>query len=433
MHHDHVGVHVDNTAWKNIRAEQKSAYSIRVCTYNLMLAVVPPIRYNGQRQRSMRVAENVKRLESDVGQIDVLVLQELISEHQAVSSSLEKIGFGYRTEPLYSRLDLTDVKLVPGGIVIFSRYPICHNKNPHLVFRNACSGADCFVAKGAVHCRIMVDGRPINLFGTHLQAWNTSVGRSIRKQQLVQMRQFIESRNISPAEPVVITGDFNMDMYSDVRGIKDLKEILGMRISRRLLSGNSSSFTSDPRSNELVGNDDDTMYSTAEWPSGCYDEYLEQMRCVCCPQEWLDYIGWSQYHLRPFRSVMWSVPLKARERFEIRMNLTTTRKIADISDHYPVVGVLHWSTANGPDRLLDRVMGRVDRSRSSTPRSSLIAVYNRFGREISRNMSMPFTTVVCIGAPTDPSVLRSGWIVLTLLLVIVVSVTVRGRRIGIDE
>ena len=42
------------------------------------------------------------------------------------------------------------------------------------------------------------------------------IGDGVREAQAVETRKFIDDQNIPAAEPVIITGDFNIDFYIQV-------------------------------------------------------------------------------------------------------------------------------------------------------------------------------------------------------------------------
>ena len=51
-------------------------WSLNICTYNLMLPIDEPIRYNGQYERASRVIHDIDMVTP--GGIDVIILQELM-------------------------------------------------------------------------------------------------------------------------------------------------------------------------------------------------------------------------------------------------------------------------------------------------------------------------------------------------------------------
>ena len=111
------------------------------------------------------------------------------------------------------------------------------------------------------------------------------------------------------------------------------------------LAPSSHPFSSDPNTNSLVGNDDAAMYSTRLYPHGCYGTYLDTLSCPCCPQELLDYIGYSELHLRP---ATWhcAVVLIKTEPFVMKLNMTTERQMTDLSDHYPLIASMAWASSS---------------------------------------------------------------------------------------
>lgn len=138
---------------------------------------------------------------------DAVVLQEAFSprHRQAMIEALAD-EYPYWSEPLGQDQLLSQ----NGGVVILSRWPILHQNQT--VFE-ACGGVDCMVKKGVVHTTIEKLGRPIHLFGLHLQA--DADNAAVRSAQLGELKAFVDQQAIAPEEPVLIAGDFNVDALSD--------------------------------------------------------------------------------------------------------------------------------------------------------------------------------------------------------------------------
>ena len=311
-------------------------WRVNVCVYNVMLPVAAPIRFNGQDERANRIPEAIQRLSSTVPDLDVVVFIELISPptRKIILEAMSKLGWIYVSDILSSGMFSSSLKLVNGGIVVMSRYPIIFQYN--YIFEHLCEGYDCSACKGVVFCRIQKGNNIFNILCTHLQAWDTPVAKQIRKEQILDCQKVLESIGIPLDEPVIIAGDFNIDFYTRQTEIDILTDILRMTICDK--KAGSPDFTSDPSINQLMGNDEDSKYATDFYPKGCYAEYVRTMRCPCCPQEWLDYIGFSNVHLAPATSVMYAYVLKADTPFLAHINITTERNISDLSDHFPVIG-----------------------------------------------------------------------------------------------
>jgi endonuclease/exonuclease/phosphatase family metal-dependent hydrolase len=188
-----------------IRSVPDAARRIKVMTYNVMLlngAVFPGIKHTD------RVNWLVPQITSRHRDIDVFVFQEVFDEiaRGRLQSKMADAGYPYMTElgfaPLYD----------DAGVVIQSRYPIEVGLLSSFP-ASMCSGADCLARKGVVYARVNKLGRRYHIFGTHLQAGNDS---ATRREQLVEMRNFANILPILPDEPVLMAGDFNIDMEGDV-------------------------------------------------------------------------------------------------------------------------------------------------------------------------------------------------------------------------
>ena len=309
-------------------------WDLTVCTYNLMLTVPQPIRYNGQMERAKRIPTVLKDIDEKTP-LDVVVFQELIAPacRKVVLKGMKKAGWKHASKLLSTNPFSASLKIVSGGVMVCSKYPILFEKN--LVFRGECEGFDCNACKGAVFCRIAKGQNVFNLIATHLQAWDTPKAKRIRQIQARDCARLLASMNLASDEVVLFAGDFNIDFYTRQKELRRMCEILDMSIAK--IEKESPRFTSDPSTNQLMGNDEDIMYATDKYPNGCYEEYMRDGFCPCCPQEWLDYIGHSLSHRVPTSHTMRAIRAKSRESFSMKFNMTTERDSRDVSDHYPVV------------------------------------------------------------------------------------------------
>ncbi|CAM2065440.1 Sphingomyelin phosphodiesterase [Sulfidibacter corallicola] len=105
-----------------------------------------------------------------------------------------------------------------GGVFIASRWPILHQED--LVYdESVCEASDCLSEKGVMYARIekSLDGmsRTYHLFGSHLQADYPGDDNShVRASQLNELRRFVDALGIPADEPVIMAGDFNVDLDS---------------------------------------------------------------------------------------------------------------------------------------------------------------------------------------------------------------------------
>jgi hypothetical protein len=105
------------------------------------------------------------------------------------------------------------------GIALLSRYPIV--KSELFVFKatqRKLFPLSILTRKGVLYAEIKVNGSIIGVFGTHLFWGRTKKQIAIRKNQITELRQFVESKR-DDDKPVIISGDFNTmtPQYEDLR------------------------------------------------------------------------------------------------------------------------------------------------------------------------------------------------------------------------
>ena len=322
-----------------------------VLTYNTMLTVPEPIRFNGQNQRAKAIPEAVYTLHMK-SPIDVVVFNELISQSDATELLHRLSLLGWRHQSQTIPYAYTKCQFLSGGVYIVSRYPIvAHGIH---VF-SSCSGVDCLVSKGVVYCEIVKDDQHIHIFGTHLQAWNTLGGRTARHSQLKELATFMRFWVGRTKCPVLLCGDLNIDRYSQSEALESALTRLGMCFPTDSVRGHP--YTVDPASNTLVGNDDPSMYTSVSHPNGCYDEYMSTLHCVCCKPEWLDYILYSTTHLQPSTCHIRAIRLRC-EPYDMRFSATITRQHQDLSDHFPLLANFTFPRITSSEKLVVNTRGQ---------------------------------------------------------------------------
>lgn len=298
-----------------------------MCTYNVLAPVAPPIRMTSQATRMSLIPGEVAAFEADI----VCVQESIVpAQHRILSAGMQREGYYHETEPL-SKMG----KVVNGGVVIFSKYPI--EAQEQVVFTGPCDGSDCLAAKGLVYARINRFGVLYHFVGVHFQAWPNARSREIRKSQAQQTGAFLAK--LPKTEPVIVLGDLNVDLYSERRHLMDLLELLDCDMMPR---AGPQMFTSDPATNFLMGIDETTAYSSPEHPGGCEELHMKSGSCACAPQEWLDYVLVPRGGMKPDAGQMECRPVK--HEFYGQVNMTTWRTLEDLSDHYPVVGSLFYKS-----------------------------------------------------------------------------------------
>jgi endonuclease/exonuclease/phosphatase family metal-dependent hydrolase len=301
---------------------------INVLVWNIMIPVLPPLRYFGQFERAERIPEVIQTINESETILDVIVFNELIPLviYDIITSKLQDLGFFYTTKRIQ------DILTESGGISIYSRYPIVDEG--HTLYGSECAISDCLSAKGVVYAKIDKMGFIANILGTHFQAGEQY--QSIREAQTQMVSNFIKKLNIPKEEPLLFCGDLNMCRFLNNAEIKHLTYKLNMDLPQ--ISESSHPFTFDPRINPLVGIDDPTQYVSREYPNGCADHYYNTKNCICCDNQWLDFSLVSKSHLKPLVSSMKSIVAKTLENFDFDFTATDHLSTSMVSDHFPIIG-----------------------------------------------------------------------------------------------
>jgi endonuclease/exonuclease/phosphatase family metal-dependent hydrolase len=107
-------------------------------------------------------------------------------------------------------------ELCNNGLLILSRYPII--KTSSVTFQSS-SGFQWFVPNGGIYCQVEVQNKKINLFTTHIHAGtldtsccnSSSIVKRVQKNQVIELKEWIDSETISSEIPWIVSGDFNID------------------------------------------------------------------------------------------------------------------------------------------------------------------------------------------------------------------------------
>ena len=107
------------------------------------------------------------------------------------------------------------------NIALSSNFDIIHNE--HILFSD-CNGYlsnfnDCFASKGFIYTLISNGDYKINLYVTHLDAGYSTGDIESRKIQLKELSNHI--LNIKNKYPMIISGDFNINYYTDAEIINN--------------------------------------------------------------------------------------------------------------------------------------------------------------------------------------------------------------------
>ena len=267
--------------------------NFKVLAYNVW-ALLPGIV-------SRSVGERLNLLKNKLNGYDAIVFSELFD-----NGSRETFLNAIRTEyPYQTSVVDRSGSIEDGGVLIVSRYPI--DSESQIVY-SACNGEDCISAKGVIYAEINKGGNPYHIFGSHTQAWTKEASQATRVNQFNQMRDFIDSRNISADEPVIIAGDLNVDKEDFPQEYNAMLSILN---AEEVPRAGGYAYTADGRVNGWTDSD----------------------------PEILDYVLYSTAHLNPTES-------SAKVLIPRSIHADVFTKY-DLSDHFPIAGNLTFDTPEG--------------------------------------------------------------------------------------
>lgn len=302
---------------------------ISLMSYNVML--VPSIlvfdRDQMTRAKHLAAAKFLR-------QADILCLQEVFQREpsEILLNALEKT-YPYSTpilgddtdedhwnETLNESIGRHSLKFVSGGVTILSKWPIVYGVQ--YFYRHFCS-AHTFVRTGFVYGRIIYGRKKktIHVFGTHLQP-NDHRGcyvhgeDQVRREQMIELKSFIESRKFPSDELVFILGDFNIDRY-ETSQYEQMLEILD--VLPQILHRTSVPFSWDSSLNAM----------TKQRHGNQLLDYVFLRRNNLTEKDfpWLNRIS------DPVSSEQWRL-IGENSSFYDSRNIP----LIELSDHYPIVG-----------------------------------------------------------------------------------------------
>lgn len=312
-------------------SRQKKILNLKILQYNVQLIHQIHIS-SGNNARAKLIAEKIG---TKYKNIDVITFCEAFTQtaRNILIRNLKKYGYNFHTPVL----NISNIKS-NGGIFIISKHPIINYK---FYVYNSTKGTDSLVEKGVVKATLIIKNTTVNIFATHLQAWDTPENELIRIEQINELQNFITQQNLEKKDIVIVSGDFNTSLST----IK--KSTLNKFIFPKLTS--RQKYTSDPSSNSFVGLDGADKYYN------CVDSYYDNIinskenvykknftYCECCPKEMLDYIFYINDFKKPTFSENKIISLKT-DIYKFKLwRLSWLNSIyfytTDLSDHYPILG-----------------------------------------------------------------------------------------------
>lgn len=190
--------------------------SLTVLAYNIFMR--PTLLFKDKQMA--RAKHIVKRLNNSY---DVLVLSEVFDDQVRAYIVQNMTAYPYKSRILGRSYTVGETKRRPqlkngrinGGVLILSRYPIVKEK--HRIYSSSLF-PDSLSAKGVLQVSIKKKSRLYHIFGTHLQAGKkSSGGPKVRYNQVKDILALIEEGQFSKRDGVIVAGDLNMNLFSQVK------------------------------------------------------------------------------------------------------------------------------------------------------------------------------------------------------------------------
>ncbi len=211
----------------------------------------------------------------------------------------------------------TSPAVVRGGSFIMSKWPI-EVQRQHIFNNSQMWTSDYYANKGLVYVRIDKGGFDYHVLGTHMQsdADDFAVSHQTRMAQATETKEWIDDLNLPTSEPVIITGDFNVEYSKDDH------------INTYLANSNTVLSYAGLGIGSYSAQDNLMTKSNAYY----YEYSLDY-------NDTLDYVVTSAGYLQPSTpATMEVLRLKAADSWywSYMTNVTPSGIHNDLSDHYPV-------------------------------------------------------------------------------------------------
>lgn len=199
-----------------------SASELKIFSWNVFM-LPQPVKYSLQSVRKLMIAGELGQLDHDV-----IILQEAFwGPFRAAVSSQLKHDYPYQAR-LGRRTVLKEV--MSSGLMVLSRHPF--KILGHRYF-NTCRIADCFASKGVMLIELNLQGSPLQLALTHMQAGKGLIFEQVRRNQLATIKGLLKHHR-TIAVPQLLVGDLNIDELS---GDEYKKSLESLKMTSAPLSG----------------------------------------------------------------------------------------------------------------------------------------------------------------------------------------------------
>lgn len=211
---------------------------MKIFTYNFY-ARPETIFMDNQYSRVELFQESFRLYELNNGYVDVILFQELFDD--VVFDAMKKVA--YHLGFIHHSKRTNKLFYLNGGSVIFSKHKILHSD--FIVFKKAVI-YNKPSAKGFNYACILYGNKKYHIGCTHLDSFSPKK----RMYQMKKIKSFLKTKFIPASEPIIIGGDFNIDI--DSREIENVQ----MAFSDYTVATKKYNTTDDSKNNTSFWNND---------------------------------------------------------------------------------------------------------------------------------------------------------------------------------
>ena len=147
--------------------------------------------------------ERYPKIARILNEYDIVVLNEAFLYREELLRAVEHQYKYTDSKPWY--------KFFNSGLVILSKYefsvPAAHHYEHNSYW-------DVFISKGILKVSFNIEGKKVDLYGTHMQQYNDKCAQTARKAQVYELVRFV-NRTHAPGNDVILVGDLNMGPVYD--------------------------------------------------------------------------------------------------------------------------------------------------------------------------------------------------------------------------
>jgi endonuclease/exonuclease/phosphatase family metal-dependent hydrolase len=349
-------VPADSADWRSGPAMQ-APEQIRILTYNVYTILTAP--GIDQRIDLLAASESIRGY-------DVLILNELFNDgaSQRLLAALRP-EYPYQTPVvgrgnIISRPDCADNdcwnstegaplmngRLEDGGVAIVSRWPI--QARHQFIYRDSCD-VDGLASKGFAYIRIDINGTPVHIIGTHLQADPSTLGGLGKRLRMLQ--PCLEPKSLSPDSPCSTA---SQTAYEEVRlgQLRQISTWIGQQAipaDQMVIIGGDLNIDKEGNPAEYnrmkcVLNVSEPVYGGPPEADALWYTYDTQLNAMLKPEEasaYIDYILVRRDHAQPAQWHNDVIPISS---FPANWDGGSARGY-ELSDHFPGAGYIHAADA----------------------------------------------------------------------------------------